>query len=84
MKVWLGLRQVGRKGYAKMIGDDIRLSMRMHELIQAEGELQAVHAEPEHIHLPFCPAEINPDGEKAGEYLNKLNTELVAASPAGR
>jgi aromatic-L-amino-acid/L-tryptophan decarboxylase len=31
LKVWLALRQVGREGYVRMIGDDIRLSRRLHE-----------------------------------------------------
>lgn len=77
LKVWLGLRQVGRKGYAKMIGDDIRLSKRMHKLIQAEEELQAFTQNLSISTFRFVPAHIDPDGEKAGEYLNRLNTELV-------
>ncbi|MDB4883315.1 MAG: ddc 1, partial [Gemmatimonadetes bacterium] len=35
LKVWLALRQVGRSGYVRMIGDDIRLSRRLHALVGA-------------------------------------------------
>ena len=33
LKVWLALRQVGRAGYLKMIGDDILLARHLHQLL---------------------------------------------------
>jgi glutamate/tyrosine decarboxylase-like PLP-dependent enzyme len=41
LKVWLGLRQVGREGYARMIADDVALARRLHELAAAHPELEA-------------------------------------------
>jgi len=35
LKVWLTLRQVGRAGYLKMIGDDILLARHFHQLRHA-------------------------------------------------
>src|SRR4029079_13029118 len=32
LKVWLALRQVGRDGYLKMIGDDMLLGRHLHQL----------------------------------------------------
>jgi glutamate/tyrosine decarboxylase-like PLP-dependent enzyme len=32
LKVWLALRQVGRAGYLKMIGDDMLLARHLHGL----------------------------------------------------
>ncbi|HEX2253152.1 MAG TPA: aminotransferase class V-fold PLP-dependent enzyme [Thermoanaerobaculia bacterium] len=40
LKVWLTLRQVGRDGTLRMIGDDIRLSRRLHAAVAAHPELQ--------------------------------------------
>jgi len=42
LKVWLGLRQAGRAGYAQSIGDDIRLARELFERAAAHPELEAV------------------------------------------
>jgi len=77
LKVWLAFRQVGRKGYVQMIGDDIRLSRRMHELVSAENELEAFTQYLSISTFRFVPADLTPDGGRVDEYLNKLNTEIV-------
>ena len=41
LKVWLGLRQAGRRGLAEMIGDDIRLARELHRLVAAHPRLEA-------------------------------------------
>ncbi len=41
LKVWLGIRQVGREGYIKMIGNDIKLSQSLFQSIKKHPELQA-------------------------------------------
>ena len=41
LKVWLLLQQVGRRGYADSIGEDIRLSQRLFEMADAEPEIEA-------------------------------------------
>src|SRR5205085_8529665 len=35
LKVWLTMRQVGRRGYVEMIGDDIALARALHDLVAA-------------------------------------------------
>ena len=45
LKVWLALRQAGREGYERMIGDDIRLSRRLHERVAAHPDLDPVTQE---------------------------------------
>jgi len=77
LKVWLAFRQVGRRGYVQMIGDDIRLSRRMHELVSAENELEAFTQYLSISTFRFVPADLTPDGGRVDEYLNKLNTEIV-------
>ena len=42
LKVWLGLRQAGRSGYRRMIGDDIRLARELHRRVAAEPRLEAL------------------------------------------
>ncbi len=41
LKIWLGLRQVGRSGYERMIAEDIRLAQRMYEMADTHEELEA-------------------------------------------
>lgn len=78
LKVWLAFRQVGRRGYVQTIGDDIRLSRQMHELVSAENELEAFTQYLSISTFRFVPADLEPEGGKVDEYLNKLNTEVVA------
>ena len=42
LKVWLALRQVGRAGYLKMIGDDILLARHLHQLLAHHPEFEAM------------------------------------------
>ena len=53
LKVWLALRQVGRKGYMRMISDDIRLASHLFRLVQEHPELQAFTHNLEHCHFPL-------------------------------
>ena len=83
LKVWLGLRQAGREGYARMIADDCRLAA---ELFRAAGE----HAEIEAISLGlsiatfrYLPADLAPDQPETESYLNALNEALVARLKTG-
>lgn len=40
LKVWLALRQVGRQGYARMIGQDLALARRLRQRVEAHPELE--------------------------------------------
>jgi glutamate/tyrosine decarboxylase-like PLP-dependent enzyme len=42
LKVWLGLRQAGRKGYAQSLREDIRLARELFDRAAAHPELEAV------------------------------------------
>src|SRR6185436_5895570 len=42
LKVWLGLRHVGRAGYLKTIGDDILLARHLHALLARHPEFEAL------------------------------------------
>ena len=77
LKIWLAIRQVGREGYAQMIGDDIRLSETLFELAAAHAELQAFRQGLSIATFRYVPRDLKPGDEKVEEYLNRLNSELL-------
>ena len=77
LKVWLGLRQVGRQGYLQMIGDDIALARALYQAVGTYSELQAVTQSLSITTFRFVPLELPDDSIAVEEYLNKLNEELL-------
>jgi aromatic-L-amino-acid/L-tryptophan decarboxylase len=77
LKIWLAIRQVGREGYAQMIGDDIRLSQTLFELAGAHPELQAFRQGLSIATFRYVPRDLKPGDEKVEEYLHQLNSELL-------
>jgi aromatic-L-amino-acid/L-tryptophan decarboxylase len=80
LKVWLALRQVGREGYVRMIGDDIHLSHRLYTRVAAHPELEAFSQELSITTFRYVPADLRADRESVGAhaYLNELNEALLA------
>jgi glutamate/tyrosine decarboxylase-like PLP-dependent enzyme len=79
LKVWLGLRQVGRNGYLKMLGDDIRLSERLHALVSSHPELEPLTQGLSITTFRYVPPDLrgrvgSPDTE---EHLRQLNEALL-------
>jgi len=73
LKVWLGMRQAGREGYARSIADDIRLARRLYERAAAHPRLEAfTHG------LSIATFRYVPEGGAPEEHLNRLNEELLA------
>lgn len=79
LKVWLALQHAGREGYARMIGDDIRLSKRLHAVVEEHPELQAVTQSLSITTFRFVPHDLRAraDGAGADAYLNELNQALL-------
>jgi len=77
LKVWLGLRQVGRAGYIQMIGDDIALAQALHEAVDKHPELQAMTQNLSITTFRFVPLDLPHDPIGVEAYLNKLNEELL-------
>ena len=77
LKVWLALRQAGRQGYVKMIGDDIRLSEEMYKVVSETAELEAFTQYLSITTFRFVPNDLKAGGDKVDEYLNKLNEAIV-------
>jgi glutamate/tyrosine decarboxylase-like PLP-dependent enzyme len=80
LKVWLGLAQVGRAGYTRMIADDIQLAREMYRCVEAHPELEAFTQGLSITTFRYVPRDLKdlkPDDAAAEEYLNALNTELL-------
>jgi len=75
LKVWLGLRQIGRRGYVQMIGDDIALAQSMFEAIGRQPELEAVTRHLSIATFRFVPTDLRDKPDEA--YLNALNEALL-------
>lgn len=79
LKVWLSLRQAGRDGYARMIGDDIRLSETLDACVRADPELEPCTQSLSITTFRYVPPAMRArTGETAVEtYLNTLNEALL-------
>ena len=79
LKVWLGLRQAGRRGYERMIGDDIRLSEELHAAAARHPEIETFTQALSISTFRYVPRELRGDvGSQATEdYLNRLNGALL-------
>lgn len=77
LKVWLTLQHVGREGYVRMIGDDIRLSRRLYASVQANPELEAATQALSIATFRYVPADLTPAEAADDEYLNALNKGLL-------
>jgi glutamate/tyrosine decarboxylase-like PLP-dependent enzyme len=77
LKIWLALRQVGREGYVQMIGDDIRLSKMLFELVGAHPDFEAIRQGLSIATFRYVPRDLKPGDEKVEAYLNELNSQLM-------
>jgi aromatic-L-amino-acid/L-tryptophan decarboxylase len=79
LKVWLALKQVGREGYVRMIGDDIRLSEHLFALAGAHPELEACTQSLSITTFRYVPPDLAArlQSEGVATYLNDLNEALL-------
>ncbi len=77
LKVWLGLRHVGRDGYVKMIGDDIALARALYKAVDAHPELEVATQHLSITTFRFVPLGLSGDPAAVESYLNDLNEELL-------
>src|SRR6266699_6306951 len=73
LKVWLGLRQAGREGYADMISDDIQLAQELYRLVEVQPELQAFTQGLSITTFRYVSPDLEPCSEHVEAYLNQLN-----------
>ncbi len=74
LKVWVTLQQAGKRGYAKMISENIELSKLFFELAKNHPELEAVTQNLSITTLRYIPAGLTENNEP---YLNALNEALL-------
>lgn len=73
LKVWLALQQMGRKGYEKLILEDVQLAELLYELAENHKELEAISQNLSITTLRYVPKEAKNDET----YLNVLNETLL-------
>jgi aromatic-L-amino-acid decarboxylase len=85
LKVWLAFKQIGREGYTKLIGEDIALSRRMYEKIDAHPELEALTHGLSIATFRYVPRDIpaSLSPEERTNYLNELNRTLLTRLEEG-
>ncbi|HSL70053.1 MAG TPA: aminotransferase class V-fold PLP-dependent enzyme [Longimicrobiales bacterium] len=85
LKVWLTIRQIGRRGFEKLISEDIALARLMYETAAAHPELEALTQHLSITTFRYVPPELRARSGHAdvAAYLNELNTALVGELQAG-
>ncbi|TDJ47476.1 MAG: aminotransferase class V-fold PLP-dependent enzyme [Gammaproteobacteria bacterium] len=83
LKVWLGLRHVGRSGYVQMIRDDIALAQQIYRLAEAHPELEACTQHLSITTFRYRPAGYSGRNATDDDYLNKLNRQLLTKLQTG-
>jgi aromatic-L-amino-acid decarboxylase len=80
LKVWLALQQLGRAGYVASMAEDMRLSRKLFDLMQAHSEFEALTQGLSITTFRYVPPALRSRvGEPATEReLNTLNEDLLA------
>jgi glutamate/tyrosine decarboxylase-like PLP-dependent enzyme len=77
LKVWLGLRHLGREGYTQLIREDIALAGRLHARVATHPELEALTQHLSITTFRYVPDGVSPQYTEAEAYLNQLNQVLL-------
>jgi aromatic-L-amino-acid/L-tryptophan decarboxylase len=80
LKVWMGLRQVGRRGYQRMIAEDMALARELYDRLAADANFEVFTRSLSIVTFRYVPEEYRDrtDDATAREYLNELNQALQA------
>ncbi|HEX7941575.1 MAG TPA: aminotransferase class V-fold PLP-dependent enzyme [Gemmatimonadaceae bacterium] len=79
LKVWLALKQAGRDGYRRMIGDDIALARHLSARLNRHAELHPASCRLSITTFRYVPVDLAPliGGEDTEAYLNDLNQQVL-------
>jgi glutamate/tyrosine decarboxylase-like PLP-dependent enzyme len=77
LKVWLGMRQVGRQGHLRMISEDIQLAEHLYRIVDEHPDLEAFTQNLSITTFRYVPRNLIGDRTEVEEYLNRLNEELL-------
>jgi glutamate/tyrosine decarboxylase-like PLP-dependent enzyme len=78
LKVWLVLRQAGRRGYSRTIGQDIALAAQLLRAANEHPELETRTHNLSITTFRYVPPGVDPRDEGVRELLNAINEELLA------
>jgi glutamate/tyrosine decarboxylase-like PLP-dependent enzyme len=78
LKVWLGLRHVGRDGYCQLIRDNIALAAQLFRDARDHEEIEACTHNLSITTFRYVPRDLQPGDTAVDRYLNELNTALLA------
>jgi len=85
LKVWMGLKQVGRRGYERMIADDIALARELYDRLADDTEFEAFTHGLSIVTFRYVPESFRDRTKDptALSYLNELNQALQARLEVG-
>ncbi len=76
-KVWLAIKQLGRAGYERMIGQDIRNAQELFERVSGEPDLEATSVGLSITTFRFVPSDLRRGTAGVEDYLNQPNEALL-------
>jgi glutamate/tyrosine decarboxylase-like PLP-dependent enzyme len=77
LKVWLGLRHLGRDGYCRLMRDNIALAAQLFRDAEAHDEIEACTHNLSITTFRYVPRDLQPGDAGVDRYLNELNTALL-------
>lgn len=83
LKVWLALRQAGRSGYEQMIREDCRIAGELYRSLGKYPDIEPLTHNLSITTFRYVPPDLRRTDKKGEEYLNKLNTALLARLQSG-
>jgi glutamate/tyrosine decarboxylase-like PLP-dependent enzyme len=79
----MGMKQAGRGGIVGMIRGDIALAASLHKALSGHPEIEAFTTGLSIVTFRYVPAGLAGHGKEKAEYLDRLNTELLARLQEG-
>lgn len=73
LKVWMGLSQVGRRGYERMLSDDMGLAKELYDRLAEDPDFEVETLGLSIVTFRYVPAEYAAASE---DFLNDLNEKL--------
>ena len=77
LKVWLAIRQVGRRGYERMIGDDCRIARALYDAVDRTDDLEALGHDLSITTFRYAPEQTPEAVANREAWLDEINTALL-------
>ncbi|MCH7930988.1 MAG: aspartate aminotransferase family protein [Proteobacteria bacterium] len=77
LKVWMILRQLGRKQYARLVARDIGHARELHQRLDEAPDIEAVTQALSITTFRYAPGDLAPATEAVESYLDDLNAALL-------